>query len=281
MFHTIGMKTAIRIREPVVEGIFYPVDPTELDQLVDNYIKETPQGTGDALGVVSPHAGYEFCGSCIGASFSAARDRPIETIVLIAPVHREPADEIFLTESDGFRTPLGIARVATHITNEMESCSTRIIRNDIPHFEEHAIEVQLPFAQHLFPKARIVPILLGRASLSNVRALAGAIEAVIGSDYQSTLFVISSNLCSNCEPGRAESETTLLQELIEKGDAEVLLDRFHRGDITACGAGCIASLLMLSIPGIRVDFHTQCDSGLDRLDAATFYGALTLHARNK
>lgn len=273
------MKTAIRIREPVVEGIFYPVETTELDHLVGSYIDETPQRAGDAAAVVSPHAGYEFCGSCIGASFAAARERTIETIILIAPVHREPADEIFLTESDGFRTPLGIARVATRVTHELESCSTRIIQNDIPHFEEHSIEVQLPFAQYLFPTARIVPILLGRASQSNVRALAGAIETVFGSDYQSVLFVISSNLCSNCEPDRAESETALLQSLIEKGDAEVLLDRFHRGDITACGAGCIASLLMLSLPGIRVDFHTQSDSGTDRVDAATFYGALTLHSR--
>ena len=273
------MKTAIRIREPVVEGIFYPVDSTELNQLVGTFIDESPRGAHDALAVVSPHAGYEFCGSCIGASFSAARERPIETIILVAPVHREPADEIFLTESDGFRTPLGIARVATHLTHELESCSTRIIRNDIPHFEEHSIEVQLPFAQHLFPTARIVPILLGRASQSNVRALAGAIETVFGSDYRSILFVISSNLCSNCEPGRAKTETELLQALIEKGDAEVLLDRFHRGDITACGAGCIASLLMLSLPRLRVDFHTQCDSGSERVDAATFYGALTLHSQ--
>ncbi len=274
------MNTTDRVREPVVEGIFYPADGNALESMIDRYLAVTTVSRRDAYAIISPHAGYTFCGECIGESFASARERDIDTVVLLSPVHREQADEIFLTESDSFRTPAGPIPVAAEEIRELESCSTRLIRNDIPHLEEHAIEVQLPFVHRVFPRATIVPILLGRASMSNTRILARALETVFGDGYERVLFVVSSNLCANCEPERAVAEIELLERLIETPDPEEIVSRYHRREITACGAGCIATLLMLDLPRFQVVFHTQRNSSNDsngRVDAATYYGALTLH----
>jgi len=275
------MNTLDRIREPIVEGIFYPAEKGELERAIDGYLSAAAVSRTDGVAIVSPHAGYTFCGECIGESFSSARDREISTVVILSPVHREPADEIFLTESGQYRTPAGNIRVATDAVRELESCSTRIIRNDIPHLEEHAIEVQLPFVLRVFPRASIVPILLGRSSISNARILARGLESVFGTSYDHVLFVVSSNLCANCDRERAISEIALLERLIEAQDPEEIIARYHRKEITACGAGCIAVLLMLELPKFDVIFHTQrnsADASRRRVDSATYYGALTLHA---
>lgn len=239
----------VRIREPIVQGIFYPDDRQDLERDVSNYLREAEEElviqTG-ASAIISPHAGYPFCGQFIASAFLAAAGRQIETIVVLAPVHREPEDAIFLTESKYFVTPMGRIEVDDDISSELEACSTRIYRNDIPHLEEHAIEVQLPFIQHLFPKARIVPILMGRATETNVRLLAKAIDATFGERMDSTLFVVSSNLSNHTETDTASHSVGELIRLIERRDWEGLVSAYHKKEITACGTGCIAALFCRS-----------------------------------
>jgi len=150
----------------------------------------------------------------------------------------------------------------------------------VPHLEEHSIEVQLPFVSRMYPEAKILPILLGRSSMSNARILARALGTVFESSYDHVLFVVSSNLCTSCDRDRAAEEIGLLERLIEVPDPEEIISRHHRREITACGAGCIASLLLLDLPQFEVEFHTQrssLDETPSRVDAATYYGALTLH----
>ena len=244
----------VRVREPIVQGLFYPEDPAELDSLITEILEDTGRRftiEPGAAAIVSPHAGYEYCGSFIGSAFLAAAGKNVKTVVIVAPVHREPEDAIFLTESKYFSTPLGTIEVADEIVTELEATSTRIFRNDIPHLEEHAIEVQLPFIQHQFPEARIVPILLGRATLTNVKLLGKSFDLTLAENAESTLFVISSNLSSHADREAATESVKKLIHFIERADCENILSAFHRKEITACGSGCIASLFCRSrSPGI-------------------------------
>ena len=275
------MSVVDKIREPIVEGIFYCADELSLENEVKNLLGIPTETRSDAFAIISPHAGYSFCGSSMAAGFQSAAERHIDNVVLISPVHREPADEIYLTESSKYRTPLGLVDVNVESVNELESCSTRFIRNDIPHLEEHGIEVQLPFVQHIFPEAAIVPILLGRATMSNARILARALEAVFSDVYERTLIIVSSNLCSHCDEDTAASETSLFRSLIEKRDSEEIVKRFHRKELTACGAGAVASLLLMDITFGDIVFHTQQNSREDdhcRADPATYYGAISIYS---
>jgi AmmeMemoRadiSam system protein B len=272
----------VRIREPIVQGIFYPDTGEELERQVSKYLREAEEElviqTG-ASAIISPHAGYPFCGRFIASAFLAAAQREIETVVILAPVHREPEDAIFLTESKYFATPMGRIEVDDDIASELEACSTRIYRNDIPHLEEHAIEVQLPFIQHLFPNARIVPILMGRATETNVRLLAKALDATFFETTDSTLFVVSSNLSNHTEGETASHSVGELLRLIEHGDWEGLVSAYRRRDITACGAGCIAALFCRShiteIP--RLLSKTPPEIETDDIGHVIHFGAIALY----
>ena len=213
----------VRIREPIVQGIFYPDDPGELKAAVVELFGEAGNKfsiQSGAHAVISPHAGYTYCGVFIGSAFLAAAGRKIDTVVVLSPVHRDPEDAIYLTESKYFLTPLGKVEVADDIVSELEAASTRIFRNDIPHLEEHAIEVQLPFIQHQFPDARLVPILMGRATMTNVRSLARALDLVFSEKDESTLFVVSSNLSNHTDGEAAFESIRQLADLTERSDCE-------------------------------------------------------------
>ncbi len=239
----------VRVRDPIVQGIFYPDTREELEAEVFRFLADGDKDVAirpGATAIVSPHAGYPFCGAFIGSAFLAAAGRSVETVVILAPVHREPEDAIFLTESMYFTTPLGRIEVADDLVSELEASGTRIIRNDIPHLEEHAIEVQLPFIQHQFPKARIVPILMGRASVTNARLLAKALDLTFGEKSESTLFVVSSNLSNDTDREAASKSVGELMRFIEHADCEGLMTAYHEKSVTACGSGCIAALLCRS-----------------------------------
>ncbi len=243
------MLDEVRIREPIVQGIFYPDNREDLEADVVRYLAEAGERFAISPGagaIISPHAGYDYCGIFIAAAFLAAAGRPVKTVVILAPVHREPVDAVFLTESAYFSTPLGMVEVAEEIVSELEASSTRILRNDIPHLEEHAIEVQLPFIQHQFPGARIVPILMGRATLTNVRLLARAFDLCFAERDESTLFIVSSNLSNHTDGAAAVESVTELMRLFERADCEGLLSAFSRKEVTACGSGCVATLFCRS-----------------------------------
>ena len=272
----------VRVREPIVEGIFYPSDPLELEEDVTRLMSEAGSQFDirrGAQAVISPHAGYPYCGVFVGSAFLACAGQDIDTVVILAPVHREPEDAIYLTESSFFVTPIGRITVDTDIVSDLEECSTRIFCNDIPHLEEHGIEVQLPFIQRQFPKARIVPILMGRATVTNVRLLAKALDLTFGERMEKTLFVVSSNLSSHTEGDTATESMHNLIRLIEKQDCEDLLSSYHKKDITACGAGCIATLCRLTPPTSDIKLLSKTDphSRADDTGKIIHYGAIAFY----
>jgi hypothetical protein len=253
-----------KIREPIVDGIFYPEDPGELRERIEGFLASAgwslverterkaagtadETGGGEMYGAVTPHAAYDFCGDILAAGLVPAAALDIETVVIIGPVHREREDTIFLSESAAFRTPLGIVPVDRVLTEEIGSCSNRIIHNDIPHLEEHCLEIQLPFVQVLFPETTIVPILMGAPTVSNYRALAGALDLSLGEGGKGkrTLILATSNLSSASGEAESAAHTDLAKKLILAEDPRGLTDRDNLKRMSLCGPACIACLLSL------------------------------------
>jgi len=199
--------------------------------------------------------------------------------VVLAPVHREPEDAIYLTESKYFSTPLGLVEVAEDIVGELEASSTRILRNDIPHLEEHAIEVQLPFIQHQYPEARIVPLLMGKATLTSVRLLARAFDLCFTGKEESTLFVVSSNLSNHADGNTVAESVAVFLRHLEQGDGEGLLAAYRKKEITACGSGCVATLLCRSQPAGTMKLLSRSSMQANLSDAGRIihYGAIAFY----
>jgi hypothetical protein len=137
--------------------------------------------------------------------------------------------------------------------------------NDIPHLEEHGIELQLPFMYALFPEARLVPILLGKPSKTAVKALATALALVFAERLGTTLVALSSDLGSSTDDATADSSAQRFLELFLASDGKSMIDDVSGKDGRACGSG-IASAFFTSglASGSRPVLLSRHDSSASR-----------------
>ncbi len=242
------------IRASTVDGIFYPSEKSQLLALVKDLLSSSDVPEGKAGAIITPHAAYRYTGSIQAAAFRSAAARNIDLVVLLGPVHREPADGVILTESTEFETPLGRIPVNEEMIEELQTCSTKIYCNDISHLEEHCLEVQLPFIQHLFPTALVVPILMGKNNIQIVKILANALQITFKDKLESTLFVITANMSSYMIKESDREEIDRFIDLIKQRDWQGIIRDANKGRNSSCGAGCIASVLSLgNILGEKVE----------------------------
>jgi AmmeMemoRadiSam system protein B len=268
-----------KVRAAAVDGLFYPDQAEELGALLDELMAGCVGAPGRAAAVIAPHAAYQFSGKLNAAAFHAAAGRKIEEVVLLGPTHREEVGEILLPESELFRTPLGDLAIDTELVEEMVSSSTRIIRNDIPHLEEHCLEVHLPFVQHLFPGARIVPALMGKTTPALIRILAAALKLCLAPRLAATLLVVSANMTSYpCRKEESRKPDFFIQRILQ-GDWAAIQDGYGAGNISSPAAGCVAALLSLKdLLGGRIELLGQSDSAAAGDDHNIIhYAAVALH----
>jgi MEMO1 family protein len=232
-----------KVRDATVAGIFYPDDPSELEARVSALLEASRPAIANARTILSPHAGLDYSGDLSALAWKSAAERDIDTVLILSPLHRAEKALVYLPESDYFDIPTGRLIVDTALVEELRDCGTLMSVNDIPHFEEHGIELQLPFMEALFPEARLVPILLGKPSRAVVKALATALSIVFSGRVQSTLFVLSSDLGSSTDDATAALYAERFLRLFLAEDGKSILDDLSTGDGRACGSGIASSFL--------------------------------------
>lgn len=148
------------IRPPAVAGSFYPDDPSMLRRAVRFYLDDAVKGPVDAPRVlVAPHAGYLYSGQIAADAWAQAADEEVETIFLLGTNHTvRPFDGASVWYAGAFRTPLGDAAVDEAAARRLMDADPRFRFLSDAHEKEHSVEVQVPFAQVLFPDAKIVPV---------------------------------------------------------------------------------------------------------------------------
>ena len=238
------LRTALR--PSLVDGLFYPARKETLAADVDGLLgrPETPRAA--RWGIISPHAGYEYAGPVMGAAFRAIAERAVRTAVVIGPVHRDAEEAIYLPESSAFSTPLGAAPVDEEALAALAAADPMFQRNDIPHLEEHCLELQLPFLLRLFPGVSIVPLLVGAGGRSGAETLARCLSAVFGPREDSTVYVVTANMASYMTGTDTRRESQEMEALLARGDWKGVLRAAETRRISACGTSCVAGLLALA-----------------------------------
>ena len=225
-------------------GLFYPADPGELESAVEELlanskIKHRP---GRIRALIVPHAGYVYSGPWISG--------------------------IAVPSVRAFATPLGKIPLDTAVIEEIAALPFVAI-DDKPHANEHALEVELPFLQTVLGSARIVPLLVGSATPTEV---AEVLSRLWDDD---TLIVVSSDLSHFLRYEDAQRRDSATADAIERLD-ETAID-FE----DACGAVPVRGLLIeakrrgLSIE--RLDLRNSGDTAGDR-DRVVGYGAWAIRA---
>jgi AmmeMemoRadiSam system protein B len=152
----------MQTRKPIVAGQFYPGRAgsciAEIEQCLNEYkLPETLPET-IAAGVV-PHAGWTFSGGLAAMVFSAIKKRHenVDTFVICGAAHSyfgAPA----VYDKGSWLTPSGEIRIDEELAGAVLK-SRAAVSDAKAHGYEHSIEVQVPFIQHLFADAQILPIL--------------------------------------------------------------------------------------------------------------------------
>lgn len=244
MDHTICMDSdpgERTIREPVVEGVFYPSEAGQLEGEIRTRLQASSIIADRARAIVVPYAGYAYCGNQLAAGYKACAALQIERAIIVGPSHHDPGDGVFLPESRGFRVPTGVLPV--DVDSVVRAAGESVVVDDLPHLDEHSIEIQLPFVRYLYPKARVVPVLVGRPTVAGAAALAGALGRIAPSLTDRDLLIVSSNLSGSLDRRDARREAGMIIDLILENDWKGLRWAMDGGGLSAAGAACLAGAL--------------------------------------
>src|SRR3989449_6973278 len=151
------------IRQPAVAGRFYPAHPDELLKEIQSYVQPAEQRT-QVIGVVAPHAGYMYSGHVAGAVYSRIQV-PSRNVVL-CPNHTGFGTPLSIMKSGAWETPLGQMEIDEELCDALMTADPYLQDDIEAHRFEHALEVQLPFMQHIGGTAvRFAPITIGTSNL--------------------------------------------------------------------------------------------------------------------
>ncbi|MGB9835332.1 MAG: AmmeMemoRadiSam system protein B [Candidatus Saccharicenans sp.] len=230
------------VRKPVWAGQFYEADPVRLSRALDLYLntdKTLPEDK-EIAGLICPHAGYVYAGRVAGAAYALARNKKVDTVVIVGPSHQYGFEGCSIYGKGGFETPLGVAQVDEKLAREISRASGF---GYVPqaHAKEHSVEVQVPFIQKTWPEAKIVPIVMGYQSPETIEALSSALYKTLKG--KNVLVVASTDMSHFLTREAANQVDRQTIELIKKLDLNTLSRKVERAENIMCGGGPVLALL--------------------------------------
>lgn len=223
-------------RQPAVAGTFYPANPQQLHQILDQLLYDAEKGVKVPKAIIVPHAGYIYSGPIAATAYARlikAHDL-ITRVVLVGPSHRVGFSGLAVSRAEAFVTPLGTISVDLPAVETLLELPF-VEYNEQAHIYEHSLEVHLPFLQETLDSFKIIPIVAGEASPTQVSQV---LDILWGGDE--TLIVISSDLShyhdyATCQ--KLDRETSIVIENLQY--ERLAVD-------SACGKVPVSGLLKLA-----------------------------------
>ncbi len=211
------------IREPAVAGIFYPTQKKELEKQVNEFLKAKPTALkGKLKALIVPHAGYLYSGIVAGKAFQLLKKLNQKTeweVFLLGPSHTMAFEGAALSLAEQWKNPLGTVKVSKRAK---EFLSLLVHDFETAHWQEHCLEVQIPFLQQTLSRFSIIPMVAG---LVDAEVLAIELENKL---RENTLFIASSDLSHYlpCEKAVEKDQKTIqavlgmdIKKMEKEGDA--------------------------------------------------------------
>lgn len=263
------------IRSPAVAGIFYPADPVVLRHQIAGLLAGANHApattTARPKAIIGPHAGYVYSGSVAASAYArlAAAPGGVNRVVLIGPSHHVRFRGIAIDTTNAWSLPNGTVALDTEAIAQLRALP--MVRPlDAAFAREHALEVHVPFLQHVLGSDfRLVPLLAGEAS---AEAVAAVFNALWGGPE--TRFVISTDLSHYLDYAAAQASDRRTAEAIEQLEHGVLTPDH------ACGCvptrGILLSARQRGMTVERLALRNSGDTAGSR-DRVVGYGAWALY----
>lgn len=246
------------VREAAVAGAFYPADRAALVAMMDSMLagakssmREGAAGEEKILAAVAPHAGYAYSGAVAAESFAALRGHRYRRVVVIAPSHYAAFEYTSVYDGDGYRTPLGTVAVDREFARRLARMGGGIRLSEEGHARtarggEHAIEVELPWLQHVLGEFLLVPVVMGGQSYEASRELGVTLAKLIAEEAATgeTLVLASSDLSHYHTDAEARAMDAKTLAGMEAWDTLSLSRNFERRVWEACGGGPIVAAMI-------------------------------------
>ncbi|MDQ3840504.1 MAG: MEMO1 family protein [Thermoproteota archaeon] len=248
------MNKELKTRHPAVSGIFYPSNPSELRQQLEQSFLNRNFGPGRTLpasspvrkiyGIVSPHAGYAYSGSVAANGFYQTSNMDYDTVIMIGPNHYGIGSGVATVRHGLWSTPLGEVEVDTSFADTISKDSVIDI-DEFSHSKDHCLEVQIPFLQLIRKTKRfkIVPIIMMLQDMDTAKDVGRTIASAM-KENRTQGFIIASSDFTHYEPNQeAHRKDKELIDAIISLDVSLFYERLERLQVSACGYGAIASTM--------------------------------------
>lgn len=227
----------MKTRSCQLAGMFYPKEPSTLSQMLENFFRSAGIPKINARGIVSPHAGYMYSGSTAAIGYSAIESGFDGTFVVIGPSHRGFPTTLSRIP---WETPLGPVMVDTQL---IDALSFPVQEEVMAFGNENSIEVQIPFIRYRFPKARIVPLMMGPQTLLEVQRISKNLSQAILDNARPVRIVASSDFSHYVPAEKARQNDMYAIEALIELDTTEFFRRIKEYGITACGYGPIGVMI--------------------------------------
>jgi MEMO1 family protein len=235
--------------ESVVAGKFYPDKSQELLRQFKDFEKaELKVLDYSAEALLLPHAGYIYSGSIAALGYRSLSLKP-QTVIVIGPSHYVSFNGVSVFSGDSVATPLGDLVVDQYAADFLVNVNNHIA--DIPpaFAKEHSVEVHFPMIKHYFPKAQVVPIVMGQGVETSALPLTKALLEL--RKQKPFLLVTSSDLSHYPTYETAvKADKDFLEALLSGNEAEVnaadkkiMAKKYPNYYCTHCGKEPISTLL--------------------------------------
>jgi len=234
-------------------GSWYSADPEKLkEQFAGFFEKCNGKKRSDVIGLILPHAGYDYSGQTAAWGLSAI-DRQYKRVIVIGPSHRTAIQEILaVARATHYETPLGEIPLDTEFIDRLLEYP---VFQDLAYAftGENSVEMELPLLRYTQKDFRLVPIAAGRCSMDTIRKAADILKGLVDQD---TLIVASSDFVhygsrfgyvpfTDSIPEGIKKLDMGAYEYIAKLDAEGFMNYKRRTGATICGAIPIAIVLSM------------------------------------
>lgn len=265
------------VRSPAVAGAFYPADKKELERMLEKFLSQVKVEKITCNGIVSPHAGYIYCGKTAAKVYKSVKTE-FDIAVILGVDHYGFGS--ISTSTENWQTPLGIVETDKEFIDELPK---NFIRTDNSvHVREHSIEVQIPWLQYLFKDFKIVPISINPIyfDLETVKEMGRVISRAIKKTGKEVLVIASSDFThygsiygyKKFKGGIDEvlkkikgEDMKIIKSICELDTEKIIELGKYR---TVCGYGCIAAVvetvkLLGAKGGKLIDYLTSYEVSKD------------------